>query len=110
MHEHSSSGSRLRVMTLVDGIGLGGGGEKLAREITTRLDRERFERTLCVSRWPPGNQRVPAVAAVLAELDRAGVRFLGLQRRSALNLAVWRSLLATLRRQRVDILHAHKFG
>jgi glycosyltransferase involved in cell wall biosynthesis len=97
-------------MTLVDGIGLGGGGEKLAREITTRLDPERFERTLCVSRWHLENQRVPAVAAVLAELDRAGVRFLGLQRGSALNVAVWRSLLATLRRERVDILHAHKFG
>jgi glycosyltransferase involved in cell wall biosynthesis len=97
-------------MTLVDGIGLGGGGEKLAREIITRLDRERFERTLCVSRWHAGNQRVPAVAAVLAELDRAGVRFLGLQRSSALNVTAWRSLLATLRRERVDILHAHKFG
>ncbi|MGH2990839.1 MAG: glycosyltransferase [Solirubrobacterales bacterium] len=97
-------------MTLVDGIGLGGGGERLAREIITRLDRERFDRTLCVSRWPPGNQRAPAVAAALAELDQAGVRFLGLQRGSALNVAAWRSLLTTLRRERVDILHAHKFG
>src|SRR5918994_842049 len=110
MYEQPSSGSRLRVMTLVDGIGLGGGGEKLAREIITRPDRERFERAPCVSRWPPESQRVPGVAAVLADLDRAGVRFLGLQRRSTLNVAVWRSLLATLRRERVDILHAHKFG
>src|SRR5918995_505531 len=110
MYEHPSSASRIRVLTLVDVIGLSGGAEKLTREIIMRLDRERFERTLCVSRWPPGNQRVPAVAAVLDELDRAGVRFLGLQRSSTVNVAAWRPLLATLRRERVDILHAHKFG
>ena len=97
-------------MTLVDVIGLSGGAEKLTREIIMRLDRERFERTLCVSRWSPGNQRDPAVAAVLDELDRAGVRFLGLQRRSTVNVAAWWPLLARLRRERVDILHAHKFG
>ena len=97
-------------MTLVDVIGLSGGAEKLTREIIMRLDRERFERTLCVSRWSTGNQRDPAVAAVLDELDRAGVRFLGLQRRSTVNVAAWWPLLARLRREQVDILHAHKFG
>src|SRR5918994_113074 len=110
MYERPSSASRIRVLTLVDVIGLSGGAEKLTREIIMRLDRERFERTLCVSRWSPGNQRDPAVAAVLDELDRAGVRFLGLQRRSTVNVAAWWPLLARLRREQVDILHAHKFG
>ena len=49
--------SRIRVMTLVDSLGLVGGGESLAREITERLDRERFQATLCVTRATDPGER-----------------------------------------------------
>jgi len=110
MHADSDENHRLRVVTLVDGIGLMGGGERLAREILTRLDPTRFDRTLCVSRWSPERAADPAAAAVLAELDHEGVRFLGLRRRASFDVAAWRPLVSRLRRERVDILHSHKFG
>ena len=105
-----SSRRKLRVVTLVEGIGLSGGGERMAREIVRRLDPERFERTLCVSRWSADQESNPAVVEVLADLGDVGVRFIGLSRRSAGDLAAWRPLLSLLRRERVDILHSHKFG
>ncbi len=108
--EANRSTAKLRVVTLVDGIGLSGGGERLAREIVSRLDPERFERTLCVSRWSGAQARDPAAEKVLAALADAGVRFVGLPRRSAVDLAAWRPLLSLLRRERVDVLHSHKFG
>ena len=40
---------KLRVVTLVDRLGTGG-AERLAIQTTTRLDPERFDRTLCASR------------------------------------------------------------
>ncbi len=98
------------MVTLVDGILPAGGGETLAHEIIARLDPERFERTLCVSRWSPGSARQPEIAEALRRLDDAGVRFLGLERRSARDLRAWRPLLSLLRRERIDVLHAHKFG
>ena len=110
MHAGTDENHRLRVVTLVDGIGLMGGGERLAREIVIRLDPSRFDRTLCVSRWSPERAADPAAAEALAELDREGVRFLGLHRRASFDLAAWRPLVSRLRRERVHILHAHKFG
>jgi hypothetical protein len=107
----SRNRQRLRVVTLVDGIGLSGGGaERLAREIVTRLDPDRFERTLCVSRWSAEHESSAAARPVLAGLRDADVRLIGLARRSALDFAAWRPLLALLRRERIDALHAHQFG
>ncbi len=97
--------SKLRVLTLVDGVGTFGGGETLARSITTGLDKSRFEPTLCVTRWRPS----PEFDAALAELDEAGVRFVGLERRGRLDLRPWRVVVRMLRGG-VDVLHSHKFG
>jgi glycosyltransferase involved in cell wall biosynthesis len=97
--------SKLRVLTLVDGIGHHGGGETLAREITTRLDKSRFEAIFCVTRWQPS----PEFSGALAELDGAGVRFVGLERGGRLDLRPWGRVLRMLRGG-VDILHSHKFG
>ena len=110
MQAKRSDNNRLRVVTLVDGIGLSGGGERLAREIISRLDPDRFERTLCVSRWSAEHEEDSATRRVLDGLSDAGVRFIGLERRSPVDLAAWRPLLSLLRRERIDILHAHKFG
>jgi glycosyltransferase involved in cell wall biosynthesis len=100
---------RLRVVTLVGGIGLSGGAERLAREVTLRLDPERFQRTLCVSRWPDERLDPPVVEAVMAELGEAEVRFIGLDRSGPYDLASWRPLMALLRNE-TDIVHSHLFG
>jgi glycosyltransferase involved in cell wall biosynthesis len=101
---------RLRVVTLVDGLGLAGGAERLAREVVVRLDPERFEPTLCVSRWSAEREAAATAAGALAQLDDAGVRFLGLHRRAAYDIAAWRPLFSLLRAGGIDVLHAHKFG
>jgi glycosyltransferase involved in cell wall biosynthesis len=97
------------VVVLVDGLGLVGGGERLARLAASRLDPERFERTLCVSRWSPEEANDPDVAAVLDELHGSGVHFLGLERSSSVDLRSWTPLLRVLRNG-TEVLHAHKFG
>jgi len=98
--------SRLRVLTLVDGIGTYGGGERLARDVTLTLDRERFEPAFCLSREVP-----PAELALgRKELDAAGVPLLELGRESRFDLAAWRPLVAFARRRGVDVLHSHKIG
>ena len=43
-------------------------------------------------------------------MDEAGVRYFGLGRRSPTDLHRWLPLRGILRRERVDVLHAHKFG
>jgi glycosyltransferase involved in cell wall biosynthesis len=101
---------RLRVVVLVDQLGLTGGGERVARTLTLHLDRERFDRVLCVSRWFDEAAAEPAARQALDELDAAGVEVLTLPRRSRLGLRAWRPLLERLRSGRVDILHSHKIG
>jgi glycosyltransferase involved in cell wall biosynthesis len=99
----------LRVVTLVDHLGTSGGGERLAMEISKRLDRDRFEAIHCVSRWHADSER-PAERAAADELRAAGVRVVGLGRGSTLALWSWAPLVRLLRRERVDVLHSHKFG
>jgi glycosyltransferase involved in cell wall biosynthesis len=94
---------RLRVLTLIDCPVRIGGAEFLAATISMRLDRRRFEPTLCSTRICPG-------PTFEAELRAAGVRVLSLSRRTRGDVMAWRPLLALLRRERIDILHAHKFG
>ena len=52
---------RVRVVVMIDSIARPGGGERLAVENAVRLDPDRFERTLCITRWQDG-----------LEQDRAG--------------------------------------
>jgi len=101
---------RLGVVTLVDRLGRVGGAENLALEITTRLDATRFDRTLVVSRWSSEHAADPHLRSVLAELERGGVRFIGLERRSAFGVWGWAPLLGLLRCGEVDVIHAHMFG
>src|SRR2546427_12539437 len=77
---------RVRVVTVVDTLD-SGGAEKFALLIATRLDPERFESTLCVSRWPP--QDSVASTQALEQLDEAGVRFLSLGRRRKADVWGW---------------------
>jgi glycosyltransferase involved in cell wall biosynthesis len=94
---------RLRVLTLIDNPDVTGGGERMAVTIAMRLDRARFERILCATREVEGQSFAP-------ELAEAGVRVLSLKRRSKSALWAWWPLVELLRRERIDVLHAHKFG
>ena len=102
---------RLGVVALVDRL-VHGGAERLAAEIATRLDPERFASTLCVSRW---SDSAHATARDLPErlraaADTAGVQFLGLTRRGTWDLAAWRPLVRLLRSGDVQVIHGHMFG
>ena len=94
-------------MTLIDTI-RAAGAERLALQIATRLDRERFDSLLCVSRWDrreesEGNERL------LEEFRASGGRVLSLHRRSRADVWRWAPLLRSLSGGRVDILHSHVF-
>jgi glycosyltransferase involved in cell wall biosynthesis len=100
----------VRVVVMIDSIAGPGGAETLAVENAIRLDPERFERTLCVTRWENGVERTEPAASILARLSEAGVRVIKLRRSSRAALWAWRPLLRVLRRERVDVLHGHLFG
>ncbi|MGA2929117.1 MAG: glycosyltransferase, partial [Solirubrobacteraceae bacterium] len=95
---------RPHVVALVDG--LTGGAERFARFVTLHLDPERYRRTLCVTRVPNAEEE----ARVRAELEEAGATLLSLGRRRRSDLRPWTQLGRYLRSERVDVLHAHKFG
>jgi glycosyltransferase involved in cell wall biosynthesis len=94
---------RLRVVTLIDKPDVTGGGERMAVTLAMRVDPGRFDRFLCATRPSDG-------ASFEGELRETGVRTLTLDRGSKLDLLAWRPLVSLLRRERIDILHAHKFG
>jgi glycosyltransferase involved in cell wall biosynthesis len=75
----------------------------MAVSIAMQLNPRRFERILCAT-------REVAAPSFVAELEAAGVRILPLRRRSKVALWSWWPLIDLIRRERVDVLHAHKFG
>jgi glycosyltransferase involved in cell wall biosynthesis len=95
---------RVHVLALVDH--LTGGAERFARFVTLDLDPERYRRTLCATRGSDPDEE----ERVRTEVEEAGATFLLLGRRSRVDLRPWAELVRYLRTQRVDILHAHKFG
>jgi glycosyltransferase involved in cell wall biosynthesis len=105
-----SAGEKIRVVTLCDQLGLAGGGERLARNLTVALDPDRFERVFCVSRYPEEEIAAPGGPEAVEELRRSGVELLMLPRRSRFDLRSWRPLVDRIRAGRVDVLHSHKLG
>jgi glycosyltransferase involved in cell wall biosynthesis len=103
---------RVRVVTFVDFLSCFGGAEHLALLIATRLDPERFDSILCVSRWPLTGpwKNDPSARQALDILEASPARFLPLKRRRKVDIAALARLERFLRRERVDVLHAHKFG
>jgi|SRR5579884_612899 len=93
---------KIHVLTMVDRVVGGGGGETVAARIAVNLDAGRFARTLCVTRPSAGEEleRVRAAGVQVVELDRGG----------RLALGAWRKLARYLREHPIDILHSHKFG
>jgi glycosyltransferase involved in cell wall biosynthesis len=93
---------RLRVLTLLDTL-RPGGAERLAVTVAARLDRSRFEPMVCVSRsepWSPLKQI----------LEEANVPVVTLNRPHRGSVWSWAPLVGTVRRRRIDVLHAHMFG
>lgn len=108
----TSASDKLTVLTMVDLIGTKGGGETMARLLAMRLDPDRFDRTLCVTRFDPKatGTSLKELHDSLEELQDDGVHFLGLERDSRFVTAPWRELLSYMRRHRVDVMHTHKHG
>ena len=79
-------------------------------QIAERLDPERFESMVCATRFSAAERQKDTVEDAAVALERAGVRFLGLDRRTRAHAWAWLPLVRLLRRERVDVIHAHKFG
>jgi glycosyltransferase involved in cell wall biosynthesis len=105
-----SSARRIRVVTVIDILGTHGGAERLAFQIALRLNPERFQSTLCASRWPLPPHLDGGALQARQDLQDAGVTFLPLGRRRKADVWVWARLERYLRRERVDVVHSHKFG
>jgi glycosyltransferase involved in cell wall biosynthesis len=96
------------VLTLTDAIG-DGGAERVALELAVGADPARFRRSLCVTR-PPFDVPSSAAAVNYERLVDEGVGLLVLNRRGRFDVRSWRRLVDYVRSQRVDVIHAHKFG
>src|SRR4051794_14036964 len=90
----------LNVMMMADVTGRGG-AEKALVDIAMRLDRARFNVTVCATRSTGNYQPL---------LDAAGVRTFVLGRRTRWEMHKLGGLVRLLRDQRIHILHAHLFG
>jgi glycosyltransferase involved in cell wall biosynthesis len=106
----AEAGRAVRVVTMLDSLEALSGAETLAVEMAIRLDADRFDRTLCVTRWKDSFETEEPARSALARLRGAGVRILGIRRRSRLSIRPWLRLVRFLRSEGVDIVHAHKYG
>ena len=96
-------GARPRVLTLVDvTTDYAGGAERFAVGLAVALPKDRFEVSVCATRREGGN--------LTAELDAGGVPHFTLGRKGATDVLALRRLARFLRTERIDLLHAHKFG
>jgi len=88
---------------LVDSIGdSSAGAERFAVGLAGALAPDRYAVTVCATRHATG--RLPATMAA------AGIRVLSLERGTDFKPHAFGRLVRYLRRERVDVLHAHKFG
>jgi glycosyltransferase involved in cell wall biosynthesis len=96
------AGRKRRVVMLVDRLAGGGGAERAMVALATHLPPERFAVTVVTTRSGRG--------ALVDNLVAHGVRHISLGRRGTLDFPPFRRLVALLRAERIDILHAHMFG
>jgi glycosyltransferase involved in cell wall biosynthesis len=106
----NAHGRRLKVLQLTDRVGTHGGAELLTTQIAERLDPAQFESLVCATRFSALERQKDTVEETAVRLRRAGVRFLGLDRRTRAHLWAWRPLVRLLRNERIDVIHAHMFG
>lgn len=98
------------MLILIDRLAMVGGAERFARELALYLDPDRFERTVCMTRWSERLLVRPAAVSAFEALRESGVELLGMRRDSWRALGAWRPLIKILRDRPIDILHTHMFG
>jgi hypothetical protein len=101
---------RVHVLTLIDHLSVTGGAERLALDIATRLDPSRFRSTMCASRFAPDGTPSENERQALDSMREADVHFVPLSRRRRGEVLPWRHLARYVRREHVEVLHAHLFG
>jgi len=94
--------ARVRVLTVVERAVDCGGAERFAVGLARHLPRERIDSWLCTTR---DND-----ADFAQEIAESGVPHVMLGRRSKWDIHRLGGLIELLRRERFDVLHAHKFG
>jgi glycosyltransferase involved in cell wall biosynthesis len=94
------SEQRINVMQMTDVTGRGG-AEKALVDLALRLDRSRYNVTVCATRSAGNYQPL---------LDEAGVTTFVQGRKSRWDFGQWIKLVKLMRRERVDVLHTHLFG
>src|SRR6476661_5149059 len=93
---------RVRVLMLINKIGHGGGAERAMIALATHLPRDRFEVTVSTTR--------PTGGALLESVLAEGIPYLALDRTGRFDVLAFRRLVAFLRNQAIDVVHAHMFG
>lgn len=91
---------RIRVMQVIDQLS-GGGAEKIAIDLLTRLDRRRFEPSVCVTR---------RTRLTREEVGAPGLELFCLDRRSRFDIPGFLRLVRLMRRWKPDVVHCHKVG
>ena len=101
-HEAGSQGRRLRVLTVIDRAIDCGGAERFAVGLAQHLPRDRIESWLCSTRGGD--------ADFAREIAASGIPHIMLGRSAKWDVHRLGGLVTLLRRERFDVLHAHKFG
>lgn len=94
--------ARLKILFLIDTLIDSGGAERVAIGLATHLPRDRFDVWICSTR--------DADPVAVEMVEDAGVKHLNIGRRSRWDLHRLAALIRLVRRERFDVLHAHKFG
>lgn len=98
------------MVVLLDSLIALGGAETLAVDLAIGLDPARYRRTLFITRDQSEIAEREPQRSVLRELAASGVDVRWLHREGARSLRAWLPLLRFLKREKVDVVHAHKFG
>lgn len=88
---------------LVDSLDFSpGGAEHFLLGLARHLPSDRFRVTVCSTRWHPGPLHDDLIAS--------GIPHFTLDRRAKWDVGRLRRLVGFLRREQIDVLHAHKYG
>jgi len=98
----NGSSKRLRVLFMIDHAGALGGAERFVTGLALHVPRERIEPWVCSTRCGEPH--------AVVELQEAGGPHLNRGSSSKLHVRRLSKLVAVMRRERFDVVHAHKFG